>query len=386
MRTRIRRVVPIAAALALALVWPIVAGETRPEPDGARLRAHVETLASARFAGRRGDGGQKAAEYVADAFKEYGLEPLFEGEYFQEIPGPDPGEVLGRNVGARIVGSDPAVRDQWIIVGAHFDHLGVRDGVLYPGADDNASGVAMMLELARTIARAPEKPRRGIMFLGFDLEEEGLWGSRHFARNPPVPLEKIALFLTADMIGRSLGGVCEPYVFAMGTEHAPGLRPWLREAAEGKPLTLGIVGSDLLVFDRSDYGPFRARKVPYLFFSTGENPTYHRPSDKAETINFAKLGAISRLIAGVVHRAALADDLPKWSAVADNSIDEARAVRDVFRTLIEHRDELKIKSLPMSMMTNNLRTLDAILDRGTITPAERSRLLRVAQFVLYSVL
>jgi hypothetical protein len=384
MRTRIRWIVPIA--LVLALVVPSLAGSEAPGPDGQRLRAHVETLASARFAGRRGDGGQLAAEYVADAFKEYGLEPLFEGDFYQEIPGREPGEVLGRNVGARIVGADPAVRDDWIIVGAHFDHLGVRDGVLYPGADDNASGVAMMLEIARTMARAAEKPRRGVMFVGFDLEEEGLWGSRHFARNPPVPLEKVALFLTADMIGRSLGGVCEPYVFAMGSEHAPGLRPWLRGAAEGKPLTLGIVGSDLLVFDRSDYGPFRARKVPYLFFSTGENPTYHRPSDKAETINFAKLEAISRLIASVVNRAAMADNLPKWSAAPDHPIDEARAVRDVFRTLLAHRDELKIKGLPLSLMTKNLPTLDAIIDRGTITPAERSKLLRVAQYVLYSVL
>ena len=103
--------------------------------------------------------------------------------------------------------------------------------MLYPGADDNASGVAMMLEVARCLAAAPERPRRSVMFVGFDLEEIGLWGSRYFVEHPPVPLERVALFVTADMIGRSLGGVCDPYVFVMGTEHAPGLRPWIERAA-----------------------------------------------------------------------------------------------------------------------------------------------------------
>ena len=112
-----------------------------------------------------------------------------------------------------------------MIVAAHFDHLGVRRGVLYPGADDNASGVAMMLEVARSIVAGPTPPKRSMMFIGFDLEEIGLFGSRYFVAHPPVPLDKVALFVTADMIGRSLAGVCESHVFVMGTENAPGLRP-----------------------------------------------------------------------------------------------------------------------------------------------------------------
>src|SRR5262249_17959507 len=162
---------------------------------------------------------------------------------------------------------------------AHFDHLGVRNGLLYPGADDNASGVAMMLEVARSVVGAPERPKRSVMFIGFDLEEIGLYGSRYFVEHSPVPLDKIALFLPADMIGRSLGGICQPYVFVFGTEHAPAVRPWVEEAGRRQPVTVGMMGTDLLVLDRSDYGPFRARGVPYLFFSTGENPTYHTPAD-----------------------------------------------------------------------------------------------------------
>ena len=164
------------------------------------------------------------------------------------------------NVGACLIGADPALRDEWIIVSAHYDHLGVRGGVLYPGADDNASGVAMMLEVARCLVEAPEPPRRSVMFVGFDLEEIGLFGSRYFVEHPPVPLGRVKLFLTADMIGRSLGGVCGAHAFVMGTEHSPGLRPWIEESAAGEPVTLGTLGTDLLVLNRSDYGPFRARR------------------------------------------------------------------------------------------------------------------------------
>ena len=142
----------------------------------------------------------------------------------------------------------------------------------------------MMLEVARAIAQGPERPRRSVMFVGFDLEEIGLYGSRYFVEHPPVPLDRIALFLTADMIGRALGGVCEPYVFVMGTEHSPGLRPWIERAARDRPITVGLLGTDLLMVNRSDYGPFRAREVPFLFFSTGENPRYHTPHDTPETL------------------------------------------------------------------------------------------------------
>ena len=222
-------------------------------------------------------------------------------------------------------------RDEWIILSAHYDHLGVRGGVLYPGADDNASGVAMMLEVARALVHAPERPRRSVMFIGFDLEEVGLFGSRYFVEHPPVPLDRVKLFVTADMIGRALGGVCTSNVFVMGTEHAPELRSWIESSARAEPLTVGLLGSDLLVLNRSDYGPFRARKIPYLFFSTGENPCYHAPEDTAETLNYPKLAAISRVILGVVRQATLADQVPAWRSLPDNPLAEAVAVRDVLR-------------------------------------------------------
>ena len=385
-RTIMGRGVPQVVAIILALAAPAARGaEPAPEPELPRLREHVVTLASPAFAGRRGAGGIKAAAYVEDAFRDLGLEPPFAGRYTQPIAGREPDQVLGRNVGARLVGSDPHLRDQWIIVAAHFDHLGVRDGVLYPGADDNASGVAMMLEVARCLARGDQPPRRSFLFLGFDLEEDGLFGSRYFVDHLPVPLRSIVLFVTADMIGRSLGGVCGRSVFVMGTEHAPGLRPWVTAAAAGRALDVALLGSDLLLLDRSDYGPFRAREVPYLFFSTGENPHYHRPSDTADSLDYPKLEAISRTILGVVRRAAAADDPPRWQRPPDHPLAEALALRDVLRTLLAHRDDLAIKPAITALMTATLHRLDAAIARGALTPAERNGLVRVSQLVLFSV-
>jgi hypothetical protein len=382
MASRLGRFGCILLALGSAATAARAAG---PEPELVRLKEHVATLASPAFEGRRGEGGRKAAAYVEDAFKDLGLEPLFDGRFTQEVPDGRTGAVLGRNVGAKLVGADPGSRDDWIIVAAHFDHLGVRNGVLYPGADDNASGVAMMLEVARCLRRSGVPPRRSVMFLGFDLEEDGLVGSRYFVEHMPIPLRKVALFVTADMIGRSLGGICGRSVFVMGTEHAPGLRPWVEEAARGRDLDVGVIGSDLLLFARSDYGPFRAREVPFLFFSTGENPHYHRPSDVAETLDYAKLEAISRVIFGVVRRAAGAGDIPRWERVPDHPIGEAVAIREVFRALLAHRDELQIKPAIVALMTGTLRRLDAAIARGVVTPGERSGLIRVSQVVLFSV-
>jgi hypothetical protein len=270
-------------------------------------------------------------------------------------------------------------------VAAHYDHLGVRDGVLYPGADDNASGVAMMLEVARSMASAPQPPKRSLMFIGFDLEEIGLFGSRYFVAHPPVPLERIALFITADMIGRSLAGICDAHVFVLGTEHAPGLRPWVDEAAKESPVTLGLLGADLLVLNRSDYGPFRSRQVPFLFFTTGENPRYHSPSDTPETLNYQKLTAISQVIHRVTARVASEPLVPRWANSPDHPLAEAVTMRDVLRQLLQNRQALEIGAAQRYLMNQMLRDLEGIIARGAITPVERASMVQAARVLLVTI-
>ncbi|APW60387.1 M28 family metallopeptidase [Paludisphaera borealis] len=352
------------------------------KPERARLESWVKTLASPEFEGRRWEGGRKTAALLVEEFRRLKLEPLFQEQYIQTVPSTPPANVPGRNVGAVLRGADPVLRDQYIVVSAHYDHLGVRNGVLYPGADDNASGVAMMMETARCLVTAAERPKRSIAFIGFDLEEAGLYGSRYYVAHPPFPVDKITLFITADMIARSLGGVCDPYVFVMGTEHIPAVRPWIAEAARDRPLTVGLLGADLLLLNRSDYGPFRSLKVPFLFFSTGENPRYHSSEDKPETLNYAKLTEISQVIHEVAARVADETSPPSWNDATDHPLDEAVAIRDVLKILRDNRETLQINAAQIYLIDGTLRTLDGVIARGRITPSERASMLHSARIII----
>jgi Peptidase family M28 len=374
----------IATAAGMIGAGPVnrAQAQSTPRPELERLRAIVTKLASTEMQGRRGEGARKAAGFLIDEFRRLKLEPLFQGQFIQEVPSGEPGRVEGRNVGAVLRGADPRLKDEWVIVSAHYDHLGVRGGIIYPGADDNASGVAMMLEVARSMAAASDPPCRSLMFIGFDLEEIGLFGSRYFVAHPPVRLEQVVLFITADMIGRALGGVCESHVFVLGTEHAPGLRPWIDQAAKNRPLTVGLLGSDLLILNRSDYGPFRSRQIPYLFFTTGENPRYHSPDDRPESLNYAKLAEISQVIHGVTRSVASAPSVPRWRALPDNPLAEAVTIRDVIRKLMENRKALDLGAAQLYLMNNTLHDLDQIIARGTITVAERASVIQAARIVL----
>src|SRR5262249_37343983 len=154
----------------------------------------------------------------------------------------------------------------------------------------------MLIEVAERFALQKQRPKRTILFVSFDLEEQGLQGSTHFAAHPPLPFATLKAFLTADLLGRSMANVLDEYVLALGSESSPALRRLRPEVEPPQGLTVGRLGADLVgtnsVAARSDYGPFRDRKVPYLFLTTGTHPDYHRPSDLPDRINYAKLAKI----------------------------------------------------------------------------------------------
>jgi hypothetical protein len=377
------------AILLAAWTWGVaVVSGGEPLPEAGRLRAHVATLASAGYGGRP-PGHARTVAYVREAFRELKLEPLFSGGYEQAII--QDGKTTGVNVGGAWRGREAGEGEgeRWVILAAHHDHLGTRAGVRYPGADDNATAVAMLLETARVVARSGERHRRSVAFLSFDEEEEGLIGSKYFCGASPIPLERVDLFVTADMLGRALGGVCRGKVFVFGTEHAPGVRGILdRAVGMGRGSEVLVVGHDLLVMDRSDYGPFRERRVPFLFFSTGENPCYHRPEDRSETIDYAGLESHSRIMCELVRLAAEAEEGSwSWTERPEPPRGEAAAVRDVLKVLLEHGRELRIGK-PQEML---MRVVIADVDRAeragrALSSGERARLVRVAQLVLYTVL
>lgn len=379
----------IAFALAL-LAAPASARQEAPKPDLAILEAHVRALCAPEFEGRAGKGGAKAAAWLAGEFQRVGLSPIGGEKFLHDIPGPTGTDGKAVTIGANVVGllrgADPALAGEYIMVTAHYDHLGIHGGRLYPGADDNASGVAMILEVARCLATAPDPPRRSILFVGFDLEESGLFGSRAFVADPPVPLDKIPLFITADLIGRSLGGVCKEDVFVLGSEFSPGIRPLVLDAAQGKAVRVDLLGSDILMIDRSDYGPFRAKKVPHLFFTTGENPAYHTPDDIPETLEYSKLHAITGVVHSLVVEAARRDDLPAWEPTSEPSLEEARGLHAVMSELLENKDELRIPAFQARLLRNTVESLRKIVAEESFSASQRTVTIRVAQLILATVL
>ena len=259
--------------------------------DSDRLMAAVTTLADPKWEGRAAGspGGLAARAWVAGRFKDIGVQPV-SGAYVHPftftrmtMSGRQEGE--GANVLGMCVGTDPKL--PYFIVSAHYDHLGVRDGQIYPGADDNASGVAVILEIAAYCQKNPL--RHSIVFAAFDAEERGLQGARAFLVKPPMPQDRIGLNVNLDMVSRN----DKRELFVAGTYHHPNLKAPLEAVARRAPITV-LFGHDKPVAvaggvedwtNQSDHGPFHAAKIPFVYFGVEDHPDYHKPTDTADKIN-----------------------------------------------------------------------------------------------------
>ncbi len=200
-----------------------------------------------------------------------------------------------RNVLGMIPGASPLLRDEWVVAGAHYDHLGLgeRDslapsqaGRIHYGADDNASGTSGVLELARLAAMNKQQWQRSVLFVTFAAEEIGLLGSSYLVNNPPIPIRNINGMINMDMIGR----LNNDRLFIGGVGTLPSYKPLLEEF--NKPIGLMLDYSDS-GYGASDHTSFNAKKIPVLFFFSGLHTDYHKPSDTADKINSA--GAVKVL-------------------------------------------------------------------------------------------
>lgn len=192
-----------------------------------------------------------------------------------------------RNVIGALAGYDPAMKNEWVVVGAHYDHLGLGDrnslapsqiGQIHHGADDNASGTSGVLELARAVSRNKASFKRSILFMTFAGEELGLLGSSYFVNHPAIPLENVMGMVNLDMIGR----VTNDRLFVEGVGTSSSFRPWVDEFNKSAGLKLDYSNSG---FGGSDHMSFNIKKIPVVFFFSGLHADYHKPSDTYDKIN-----------------------------------------------------------------------------------------------------
>lgn len=221
-----------------------------------------------------------------------------------------------RNVVMILPGEDEAMKNEFIILGAHFDHLGLGGKgsgsrvpdttAIHKGADDNASGVGMMLELAEKFALTEGSHKRSIICIGFTGEEEGLLGSKYFADNPGIDLQKVNVMINLDMVGR-LQDTHNLQVSGVGT--ADGLRDLLTTSDDTTLLKLSMSDEG---YGPSDHSSFYGKNIPVLFFWTGTHLDYHTPSDTYDKINYNGMVTISNLIFNVAEKLASSTERLKF--------------------------------------------------------------------------
>ena len=270
------------------------------------LADHVQVLADDSFEGREAGsrGGRAAAGYLVDFMRRHKLQPAgTNASYSQDFGG------RYRNLLAMMPGSDKTLRDEYVLISAHYDHVGYGTrrnsygpwGYIHNGADDNASGVAGVLELMEAIS-SYETPRRSILFAFWDGEEKGLLGSKHWTASPTIPLKQVRLMINLDMIGR----LTDSGLKVFGTRTRSSSRRFVSQCNVGVDLPLDFTWE---LKDNSDHYSFLKRKVPVLMLHTGLHDDYHRPSDDAHKLNPEGMQRISKLLLNIVMANADAEEL-----------------------------------------------------------------------------
>ncbi len=226
-----------------------------------------------------------------------------------------------QNVVGRISGSDPALAEEVVVLGAHLDHVGRRDDKIYYGADDDGSGCVAMLAAARAYCLNGHRPRRSVVMIFFGAEERGLHGSRAWVDRPTVPLENVVAMFNLDMVGRDeqhaerknrdgkIVRAAEAAADNVNTLHVVGskrhsleLDPWIHRVNES--IGFEFEYDEEGVWRRSDHFNFAAKGIPVAFFFAGFHPDYHQPTDTPEKINWDKLTKVARLVFSITYEIA----------------------------------------------------------------------------------
>jgi Zn-dependent M28 family amino/carboxypeptidase len=284
------------------ILGTVAAGQTTAPAirvDAAQIFRDVETLSADDMEGRLpgSPGGEKARAYVLARLKQAGVAPL--GERF-ERPFTFPSRASGDRKGTNLVGVIRGTRDQdhYIVLTAHYDHLGVRNGEVFNGADDNASGVAALVAAAAHFSRT--KPEHSLLIAALDAEEAGLQGAKALMRDPPVPVSSMVINVNMDMVGRDPGNT----LFAVGVYHHPFLKPYLEKVAQ-PPVVLAFghdtPGQKQDWTKDSDHYVFHEAGIPWIYFGVEDFDQHHKATDDAATIGREFLAGAAATVIAAVH-------------------------------------------------------------------------------------
>ena len=277
-------------------------GSTFAQTQQERLTRHVYTLAGDSLRGREAgsEDAAKAAAYIVSQFEEIGIQPYFEEGWYQPF---ERGGTTYKNVVGVIPGNDPALKDEYIIIGAHYDHLGVNNGQIYNGADDNASGTATIIEMARILKSQQNSLKRSIIVAAFDAEEIGLWGSNYLSGT--LNLSKVKLMMSIDMVGWLEKGKTLRFEGVATIKDGKRL---LREEADKMHLDIKTKNFESSILTATDTQGFAKKGVPTLAVTTGLKSPYHKPEDDPELIDYKGLDKVTNYMAEVTMRCATAED------------------------------------------------------------------------------
>lgn len=312
----------IRIALVAALLLPNI---MHAQEQQQRLSQHVYTLASDSLRGRKAGSpdGLRAAQYIVGQYKDMGLQPLLD-DYLVPFTFPNREiDITCNNIIGIIEGSDPVLKRECLVIGAHYDHLGVRlsDNAVYNGADDNASGSAAVIEIARQLLARQKQLKRSIIIVNFDAEELGLYGSRamvgqfkdtsllgqHFL------LDNVKLMMSIDMVGWLKQG---KKIQLTGTAMLKDLDKVLNEVAQRTQMPVATHRLDENMMGSTDSEPFAQAGVPALHVTTGIKSPYHKPQDDADLIDYEGLNRVTDYLADAIFTLANRDQLESTGIIS----------------------------------------------------------------------
>jgi len=375
--------------------YPAAARAALANLDASYFQSQLLVLADDAMLGRQNqtEGGQAARDHIIAQLQSLGVQPAGDNGGFEQV------FAEGTNVLGIVPGTDPALADEFVLVSAHYDHLGtsidgrgqcaaIGNDAICNGASDNASGVAGVLALVDALNSSTTGLKRSLLIVFWDAEEDGLLGSTHYvAVAPLVPLANLAAMFSVDIVGtRIIPGV--EAAFGLGMDYSQGIRDVLHAVnaelgTQVYPVSMNFSGGD---GGRSDHKPFQEAGVPVVFFGAGSSPVYHTAADNPEVVELELAMMLMRHVVLVTAELANGADRPSYVDGPSPHIDDAYALRDMGEAILADPSAVGLEDpLFVGLIEGWVGELQDWIDSPPSTPAEEEEYGQFVRSILDAV-